>query len=95
MVDDANDQNDITLDRVEYAMPTMDETANTFPQFWLGRTSLRPFRKNVECMIEAQKIGIRNIGAELFQAVVTNFGQICPSGKARNDSSHDGPDVPP
>lgn len=69
MVDNPHDDHCFVLDHVENSVSPVDQAANADAEFRAADADIRMGSQTIESLIEAQKIGVGHIRAEVFEAV--------------------------
>ncbi len=82
MMDNPDNNYHIILHMINNAMLPVCYLSDAFPQIGFRQSSLRMTTQQIEQFVKASKIAISYIGAELLDAVFTNYHKICPSRRA-------------
>jgi hypothetical protein len=95
VVDDADDQNFITLDGVKYPMLAVDETANAFAKFGIGGPRHWVAAEQAKHFQKSQIVSIRHVWAKLFDTILANADEIGTRRATQPKLSHGVPGTPP
>ncbi len=88
MMQDAQNQHNIAFHRVEYAVPAMENAANTLAEFASCLARLRVASEEIERLHETARIGVGYIVAEFGRAVFVDIRQIRARRRGKPDISH-------
>lgn len=81
-MDDANDQNNVAIEPIEYSVLAMHGAANAFAQFRFCGPRQRMATKQIEEFVKTGKIGVSDTAAELLVAIFTDFYKIGSCSRA-------------
>ena len=89
MVDNPHDDHCFVVDHVENSVSSMDRAAHADAEFRAADADIWMGRQTIKSLIEAHKIGVGHIRAEVFETVKADIDQIVSRLRAEIQFSHD------